>query len=119
MQVRITYRITKEITSDDKYKISVKVLSAVGITRKIFVHRGSALLYVAFPEDLELDPEDAPSTAGGKYRLEEAELIVDDVSSAVQEELAIRQRIDLLAELYQEQSGNFQGSEEVIVEYGT
>jgi len=118
MRVRIIYTLTKTLLADGTYRVAVQVDSTEGITPKIFVHRDGVFVSTARPVDIELYPEDAPEQEGGLYRRATGEVIVDDVSSALSSASAIGERIDALAEQYQAQAGDYDGTEQVEVEYG-
>jgi len=118
MRVRIIYTLTKTLLADGTYKVAVQVDGSEGITRKIFVHQDGEFITTAMPADLELYPEDAPEVVDGFYRLAAGSVIVDNVAGAQASAAGIASRINSLARDYQEQSGDFDGTEQVEVEYG-
>jgi len=117
MSVKITYNLTKEIDVNGEYKVSVVVISAEGITKKIFVYADDVPLYTALPNDLSIYPEDEPESPGGRYRLDNASVTVDNISHAQAEADAFEERIDRLAQEYSEEGGSFPGTTQVTVEY--
>lgn len=117
MRVQITYTLTREITAAGDYKVSVQVDAAENISSKIFVWEGTTPLYPALPDDLSVYPEDEPMSPGGRYRLDNATVTVDDVHHADAEAQAFRERIARLAQEYQEQAGDFAGTEQTTVTY--
>ena len=118
MRVRIIYTLTKTLQSDGTYKVAVQVDASEGITPKIFVFQSGEFITTARPPNIELYPEDNPAQEGGFYRLDSAEVEVDNVEGAEAEARGIEYRIDYLAREYQEQAGNFDATEQVEVEYG-